>query len=277
MVNLHTCLIALCLIASYSCQLSFCPLHSKVPLASGRFQGTLVYTQKVVTHLGWKARMNPKLSSPESQRQPIKPQTSIDHQSPEAQLDAFDPFADGDDASFAKAATLMMDLPAGKPEVVTSEAPSEPPKYIQGIVQGMQAFLITNLPDESQTLSQPQMVWTIGRNREAAIPLKDRAMSRRHAVILYMQSVGFQLIDLNSMNGSFINGERIQQRRVLKDGDRIRVGSINFAFYVSHRSRALDPIHPEVLARFNTAESRSASFIDYAELEDPEVLFKTRK
>lgn len=220
--------------------------------------------------------MNPKLSSPESQRQPTEPKLLID-QPPEVQLDAFDPFADGDDASFAKAATLMMDLPASKPEVVKAEASSEPPKYIQGVVQGKQAFLITNLPHESQTLAQPQMVWTIGRNREAAIPLKDRAMSRRHAVILYLQSVGFQLIDLNSMNGSFVNGERLQQRRVLKDGDRIRVGSINFTFYVSYRSRALDPIHPEVLARFNTTEPRSASFIDYAELEDPEVLFKTRK
>lgn len=194
-----------------------------------------------------------------------------------APSDPFDPFADGDEASLAKAATLMMDLPASKPEPETTETASEPLKYIQGVVQGKQAFIITNLPDESQTLAQPQMVWTIGRNREAAIPLKDRAMSRRHAVILYMQNVGFQLIDLNSMNGSFVNGERIQQRRILQDGDRIRVGSVNFTFYVSHRSRDLDAIHPEVLARFNTTEPRSATFIDYAELEDPEVLFKTRK
>ncbi|PSB25122.1 FHA domain-containing protein [Stenomitos frigidus] len=218
--------------------------------------------------------MNPKLSSFENQRQPTGQQPSIEHT--EAQLEPFDLFGDGDDASFAKAATLMMDLPGGKPEAVNLEAPSEPPKYIQGVVQGKQAFIITNLPDETQTLAQPQMVWTIGRHREAAIPLRDRAMSRRHAVILYIQSVGFQLVDLNSMNGSFINGERIQQRRVLKDGDRIRVGSIHFTFYVSHRSRALDPIHPEVLARFNTTQSRSADFIDYAELEDPEVLFKIR-
>ncbi len=218
--------------------------------------------------------MNPNLSSSD-QQQPAR-QPSINLPSV-ARVEPFDPFADGDDASFAKAATLMMDLPAGNPETVTAEAPSEPLKYIQGVVQGKQAFIITNLPDESQTLAQPQMVWTIGRNREAAIPLKDRAMSRRHAVLLYKQTVGFQLIDLNSMNGSFVNGERIQQRCVLKDGDRIRIGSINAIFYVSHRSRALDPIHPEVLARFNTNESRSASFIDYAELEDPEVLFKTRK
>ncbi len=185
--------------------------------------------------------------------------------------------ADTDDASFAKAATLMMDLPFDQAESTSTETPAEPPKYIQGVVQGQQAFIITNLPDESQTLAQPQMVWTIGRNREAAIPLKDRAMSRRHAVLLYIRNVGFQLVDLNSMNGSFVNGKRIQQRQILKDGDRIRVGSINFTFYVSHRSRALDAIHPEVLARFNTAETRSTSFIDYAALEDPEVLFKSRK
>lgn len=222
--------------------------------------------------------MNSNLSF-ENQRQSPASQPFVNAASatPPVPSEPFDLPADSDEVSLAKAATLMMDLPAGASEAEAAELPSEPLKYIQGVVQGKQAFIITNLPDESQTLAQPQMVWTIGRNREAAIPLKDRAMSRRHAVILYMQNVGFQLIDLNSMNGSFVNGERIQQRRILKDGDRIRVGSINFTFYVSHRSRALDPIHPEVLARFNTTESRSASFIDYAELEDPEVLFKVRK
>ncbi|MBC7971769.1 MAG: FHA domain-containing protein [Verrucomicrobia bacterium] len=221
--------------------------------------------------------MNPKLSSFEHQRQQADPCHVVDQVSPSAtQAESSDEFAEGDDAAFAKVATLMMDFPASEPEAVSTEAPSEPLKYIQGVVQGKQAFIITNLPDESQTLAQPQMVWTIGRNREAAIPLRDRAMSRRHAVILYIQGVGFQLIDLNSMNGSFVNGDRIQQRHVLKDGDRIRVGSINFTFYVSQRSRALDPIHPEVLARFNTSEPRSKPFIDYAELEDPEVLFKSR-
>ncbi|HEY9896582.1 MAG TPA: FHA domain-containing protein [Candidatus Sericytochromatia bacterium] len=222
--------------------------------------------------------MNPKLSSFEPQKQQADSHSIAAQVSPSVNQAAYaDVFAEGDEASFAKAATLMMDLPVSQPEAVPTETLSEPLKYIQGVVQGKQAFIITNLPNESQTLAQPQMVWTIGRNREAAIPLKDRAMSRRHAVILYIQDVGFQLIDLNSMNGSFVNGERLQQRHILKDGDRIRVGSINFTFYVSHRSRALTAIHPEVLARFNTAEPHAGSFVDYAELEDPEVLFKTRQ
>ncbi|MGA7935937.1 MAG: FHA domain-containing protein [Kovacikia sp.] len=186
-------------------------------------------------------------------------------------------YLDGEDASFAKAQTLMIDQPGDSHQDSNFESPAETFKYIQGIVQGQRIYIITNLLGESETLIQPQMVWTIGRNREAALPLKDRAMSRRHAVLLYVQGAGFQLIDLNSMNGSFVNGVRIQQRQSLKDGDRIRVGSINFLFLLSHTYRSLEAIHPEVLARFNACESISASFMDYEALEDPEILFKTKQ
>jgi pSer/pThr/pTyr-binding forkhead associated (FHA) protein len=185
--------------------------------------------------------------------------------------------ADGDEALFAKAQTLMIDQPAGASEDLNFEVPTETFKYLQGVVQGQRIYIITNLLGESETLIQPQMVWTIGRNREAALPLNDRAMSRRHAVLLYVRGAGFQLMDLNSMNGSFVNGVRIQQRHALKDGDRIRVGSINFTFLISRSYRSLDAIHPEVLARFNACESISSSFMDYEALEDPEILFKKRQ
>ncbi|WP_421655048.1 FHA domain-containing protein [Leptothermofonsia sp. ETS-13] len=181
--------------------------------------------------------------------------------------------ADIDDASFAKVQTLMIDHPVGESDSTTFEVSGEIFKYVQGVVQGQRVYVVTNLLGESEILLQPQMVWTIGRNREAALPLKDRAISRRHAVLLYVQEVGFQLIDLNSMNGSFVNGARIRQRHLLKDGDRIRLGSVNFTFFVSWGFRTLHPIHPEVLARFKDSGSRSADFMDYSALEDPEILF----
>lgn len=185
--------------------------------------------------------------------------------------------SDSDEVSLAKAQTLMIDHPFVDPENTNFELPTESFKYVQGVVQGQRVYIVTNLLGESEILFQPQMVWTFGRNREAALPLKDRVMSRRHAVLLYIREVGFQLIDLNSMNGSFVNGVRIQQRQVLKDGDRIRLGSINFTFFVSRGYRSLDAIHPEVLARFNDAEARSADFMDFAALEDPEILFRTNR
>lgn len=186
---------------------------------------------------------------------------------------------DSEDVAFTKAPTLLIDLPPDPSEGAScvTVTTSSSLKYVQGMIQGQRVYLVTNLLGESQTLVQPQMVWTLGRNRDAALPLRDRAMSRRHAVILYVANVGFHLIDLNSMNGSFINGTRIQQRQLLKDGDLVRVGSIDFSFFTSGNIRSIEAIHPEVLARFTASESRIEGFIDYSALEEPEILFKTTK
>jgi len=183
--------------------------------------------------------------------------------------------ADGEDSALSRAPTLLINnmLPS-QSEATVLEEPKGLSKYVQGVVQGQQAYIITNLFGESQILYQPQMVWTIGRNRDAALPLQDRSMSRRHAVLLYVQDVGFQLIDLNSMNGSFVNGERIQQRQPLQDGDRIRIGCIHFRFFVTNAVRSLEPIHPEVLARFNVSENNPSTFMDYdATLDEPKVIY----
>lgn len=184
-----------------------------------------------------------------------------------------------DEGKLSRAATLLIGTDAAEtPDGSYCNMPMLTLKYIQGVVQEQRVHIITNLlQGESQTLFQPQMVWTIGRNREAALPLQDRAMSRRHAVILYLPNAGFQLIDLNSMNGSFLNGNRIQQRAWLKDGDCVRLGSTDFVFFLSCSNRQVGTIHPEVLARFNASKYRPGQFIDYSALEEPEILFKTAR
>ena len=149
-------------------------------------------------------------------------------------------------------------------------------QYVQGVLQGEQVFIVTNLIEQqSQTLHQPQSAWTIGRNRAAALPLQDRNLSRRHAVLLYVAGEGFYLVDLNSMNGSYVNNRRVQQRQRLQDGDRIRIGGTEFSFFLSAEARMLEPLHPEVLARLTNAESRSA-FIDFSELNE-EISFNVLK
>lgn len=192
-----------------------------------------------------------------------------------AQLSAV--IEDSEDAALAKASTVVMEEEADTLDSPPTQAiDSRPNYYVQGVIQGGLIYIITNLLGrESQTLFQAQRVWTIGRNREAALPLRDRALSRRHAVILYVPQEGFYLIDLNSMNGSFVNGVRIQQRQRLKDGDRLRMGSLEFSFFTSSNARTISPIHPEVLTRFTTSKSRTDDFIDYASLEEPDILFQS--
>jgi pSer/pThr/pTyr-binding forkhead associated (FHA) protein len=143
------------------------------------------------------------------------------------------------------------------------------PRYVQGVIRGQQAYIITNLCDRtSSTLFQPQMTWSIGRNRDAAIPLRDRMLSRHHSVLMYVRNSGFHLLDLNSMNGSYINGERLENRASLKDGDFLRVGNTEFFFFLSNGYRNLDALHPEVLNRLVKPEVKANSHIDYAEIRE---------
>ena len=70
----------------------------------------------------------------------------------------------------------------------------------------------------------------IGRSRDAFIPLLDDKVSRAHCGIRLSDDGQFYLKDLNSRNGTYLNGERIEDSAPLKVGDRIRVGSTTFVF-----------------------------------------------
>jgi len=68
----------------------------------------------------------------------------------------------------------------------------------------------------------------IGRTPENQIRLNKPAVSRRHAQIAQSES-GYVLRDLNSENGSYVNGERVKERP-LADGDRVQIGTVRFVF-----------------------------------------------
>lgn len=70
---------------------------------------------------------------------------------------------------------------------------------------------------------------TIGRSSENEIRLLDRLASRRHARVEPRQGTQV-LIDLDSANGTFVNGQRVQQH-ALRDGDEIRIGSSRLTFH----------------------------------------------
>lgn len=76
--------------------------------------------------------------------------------------------------------------------------------------------------------------FTIGRNPESDIFLDDVTVSRKHAVL---KKVGknFRIKDSGSLNGSYINGE-IVENATLKDGDRIQIGKYIFLFFC-HRKK----------------------------------------
>ena len=72
----------------------------------------------------------------------------------------------------------------------------------------------------------------IGRSSECGIALADSNISRRHAEIKRL-GTNWAISDLQSTNGTLVNGERITTNRVLRDGDVITVGETNLRYETS--------------------------------------------
>jgi len=64
---------------------------------------------------------------------------------------------------------------------------------------------------------------TLGRSRDCDIPVSDPNASRQHAEIRHI-GLDYFLIDQNSTNGTYVNGQRIR-RHALANGDRITIGT----------------------------------------------------
>jgi pSer/pThr/pTyr-binding forkhead associated (FHA) protein len=125
--------------------------------------------------------------------------------------------------------------------------------YIQGMVIGNQVSLVTNLlHGKTQATQQPQNTWVIGRDPcRVSFALNDRRLSRCHAAVQYIPTQGFYLTDLGSSNGSYINGEMICQATRLNDGDRIRLGSLTFTFFLCQSTQTLQPLNPDLLTNLD--------------------------
>ena len=92
------------------------------------------------------------------------------------------------------------------------------------------AFLkVLESPDpalKDQTIPLAGKEVLIGRGKENGLVLEDNAVSRHHARIVE-EPDGHVLVDNNSANGSWVNGQRVTEQR-LKPGDQIRVGKSLF-------------------------------------------------
>ncbi len=119
--------------------------------------------------------------------------------------------------------------------------------YIQAVTHGETVYVTTNLRDgKSQSLRQSQNIWTIGRDRNSGIHLNSKYVSRRHAAIRYIEQ-GFYLIDFNSTNGSYVNGEQIYSPTKLEEGDIVRVSNITFSFFINQSCSVLPTVAIELL------------------------------
>ena len=80
-----------------------------------------------------------------------------------------------------------------------------------------------------------QDITVAGRHPDADIFLDDVTVSRRHAEFRRVDG-GFELVDLGSMNGTYVEGERVDRQRLI-NGLEVMVGKFHLTFYSSARDR----------------------------------------
>jgi pSer/pThr/pTyr-binding forkhead associated (FHA) protein len=76
-----------------------------------------------------------------------------------------------------------------------------------------------------------QQALVIGRSLDCDVWIEDPVLSRHHCrVEPALEGDGFVVIDLESRNGTFVNGKRAAARQPLNDGDVITIGRTHIKF-----------------------------------------------
>lgn len=76
------------------------------------------------------------------------------------------------------------------------------------------------LRDQQAVMHGEQLI--IGRGPESDMVIPDRRVSREH-VRLWREGARCMIEDLGSKNGTYVNGERLESPRELRDGDEIQI------------------------------------------------------
>lgn len=118
---------------------------------------------------------------------------------------------------------------------------------------------------------------TLGRHPDNTIQVLDRIVSKEHARITLGPNGRYILRDVGSLNGTYVNGERITEH-VLNNGDQVSMGNSMYRF----EQDAVDQPAPElenvtmmpgqVQSEVRSQQATAHRFAPAAELSDLEVL-----
>jgi pSer/pThr/pTyr-binding forkhead associated (FHA) protein len=101
---------------------------------------------------------------------------------------------------------------------------------VENLPQGSAMLLVQRGPDAGARFLLDTDVVTVGRHPDSDIFLDDISVSRRHATFTRTAN-GYVISDLGSLNGSYINRDRIDSDVVLSGGDEVQIGKYRLIFF----------------------------------------------
>jgi pSer/pThr/pTyr-binding forkhead associated (FHA) protein len=91
-------------------------------------------------------------------------------------------------------------------------------------------LIVDRGPDAGSRFLLDQPVISVGRHRRSTIFLDDVTVSRRHAE-LRCTNGEVHIIDLGSLNGTYVNGEMVESA-LLVHGDKLQCGKFELTFWI---------------------------------------------
>lgn len=110
------------------------------------------------------------------------------------------------------------------------EEPLADAAAIEALPPGTALLVVRRGPNAGSRFLLDHDLTTVGRHPGSDIFLDDVTVSRRHAEF-YRDAGGFTVSDVGSLNGTYVNRERIEEAS-LADGDEVQVGKFRLVFLV---------------------------------------------
>jgi sigma-B regulation protein RsbU (phosphoserine phosphatase) len=124
----------------------------------------------------------------------------------------------------------------------------------------MAILQIVNASGDSEQLQLPGDRNVMGRHPDCDLVLESASVSRQHAQII-REGAQYFVEDLHSRNGTFVNGQQIAGRKLLEDGDRLKICDLSFTFYTDQPSDRLRNTETAALALMDDEPASPTSSI----------------
>ncbi|MGI9084751.1 MAG: FHA domain-containing protein [Aeromicrobium sp.] len=112
----------------------------------------------------------------------------------------------------------------------TEEMVTDDVQAVENLPAGSAMLLVQRGPDAGARFLLDTDVVTVGRHPDSDIFLDDISVSRRHATISRGDS-GYVVSDLGSLNGSYVNRDRIDNDVALTGGDEVQIGKYRLIYF----------------------------------------------
>ncbi len=116
-------------------------------------------------------------------------------------------------------------------------------------------LLVIAGPSKDSTIPLPDGEATLGRDPMNAVAVADPSVSRKHCLLRKEEDDRFQIKDLDSRNGTLVNGLAVKEQR-LRHGDEIATGDSVFLFLVEDEDQAVPASRVEFDDSSPTAETK---------------------